>query len=232
MSTFKGYSSVYRYIEKKHQDALANRKPSSKVTDLLAESQKALREGNSQQAYELSLRATQVAPRSIEAWLLRATLAPTLEERLTCVNRLNELAPGYQDRYDVAFFALKELLDKNPFLAYLEETDDLYRVINGDQVLSIPKKRAPVNSSPLEQTEPGPLRAAYRWLIMAVLGLLLAGIGTVIFAPLAGWAAVSAQKSIASRSDRIRSMVVLILAFLLFMIGVIFSLLFMLHWLG
>jgi hypothetical protein len=99
-------------------------------------------------------------------------------------------------------------------------------------VLTIPKKRAPVNPSPLEKTEPGPLRPAYRWLTLAVVGLLLAGIGTVVFAPLAGWAAVAAQKSIVSRSDRVRSTVVLILAFFLFMIGVIFSVLLILHWLG
>lgn len=220
------------YVEKKRQDVFVDRKSSDTVTDLLAESEKAIRAGNSRRAYDLSLQAIQLAPQSIESWLLRATLAPTLEERITCVNRLNELAPGYQDRYNVAFFALKELLDKNPFLAYLEETDELYRVVNGDQVLTIPKKRAPVHPSPLERTEPGPLKSAYRWLTLALVGLLLAGIGTVFFAPLAAMTAISAQKSISSRSERVRSTVVLILSFLLFMIGVIFSLLFMLHWLG
>lgn len=220
------------YIEKKQQDAFVDRKSSDRVADLLAESEKAVRAGNSRRAYDLSLQAIQLAPQSIEAWLLRATLAPTLDERIICVNRLNELAPGYQDRYNVAFFALKELLEKNPFLAYLEETEDLYHAINGDHVLAIPKKRAPVNSSPLERTEPSPFRPAYRWLTMALVGLLFAGIGTVIFAPLAAFAAVSAQSSVASRSERVRSSIVLILSFLLFMIGVIFSLLFVLHWLG
>jgi hypothetical protein len=197
----------------------------------LAESEKAIRAGDRQYAYELSLQATQLAPAHVEAWLLRATLAPSAEERILCVNHLNELAPGYQDRYNIAFFALKELLDKNPFLAYLEETDELYRVLNADRlVLSIPKKRAPVNSSPPEQPQPGPLTAAYRWLTISIVGLLLAGIGTVLFAPLAALAAIRAQQSLRSQSERLSSTVVLILACLFFMIGVIFSLLFVLHW--
>jgi hypothetical protein len=221
------------YVDKRNENVFVNNEQSQRVTDLLAESEKAVRAGNSQYAYDLSVQATQLAPHNVEAWLLRATLAPSLEERLMCVNHLNELAPGYQDKYDVAFFALKELLDKNPFLAYLEETEELYRVLNADRlVLSIPKKRAPVNSSPPEQPRPSPLRAAYRWLAISIVGLLLAGIGTVIFAPLAALAAVRAQQSIRSQSERVSFTVVLIVAFLLFMIGVIFSVLFILHWLG
>jgi hypothetical protein len=219
------------YVDKNHENVFVNN--SQRVTHLLAESEKVARAGNRQYAYDLSLQATQLAPDHVEAWLLRATLAPSLEERLFCVNHLNELAPGYQDRYNVAFFALKELLDKNPFLAYLEETDDLYRVRNTDRfVLSIPKKRAPVNSFPPEGSSSSPLRAAYRWLTLSFLGLLLAGIGTVIFAPLAGWSALQAQRSVDSQPERVSSTVVLIVAFLLFIIGVIFSLLFILHWLG
>ena len=220
------------YVQKKRENVFVDNKPSHSVTELLAESEKAIRRGNSQEAYQFSLQATQSAPESIEAWLLRATLAPSLEERLLCVNRLNELAPGYQDRYNVAFFALKELLDKNPYLAYLEETDDLYRVASTDHVLTIPKKRAPVEAYPPEKPRSGPLASAYRWLNVAIVGLLLAGIGAVIFAPLAALAAVRAQKSVQSHSEQVSSIVALIAAFGLFILGVLFSLLFVLHWLG
>jgi len=220
------------YVQKKRENVFVDNKPSPRVTDLLAESEKAIREGNSQEAYHLSLQATQIAPENIEAWLLRATLAPTLDERLLCVNRLNELAPGYQDRYNIAFFALKELLDKNPYLAYLEETDNLYRVASTDHVLTIPKKRAPVESYPPEKPPSGPLASAYRWLNVAIVGLLLAGIGAVIFAPLAALAAVRAHQSGQSHSEQVSSTVVLIAAFGLFIVGVLFSLLFILHWLG
>lgn len=221
------------YVKKKHQNVSVDNNSSERLTDLLAESEKAIQEQKPRRAYELALQATQVVPQSIEAWLLRATLAPSVEERIACVNRLNELAPGYQDKYNLAFYALKELLDKNPFLRYLEETDELYRVINDEHmVLSIPKKRSPANSPSVDQAPPGPLKGAHRWLMLAILGLLSAGLGTVIFAPLAALATVRAQESMQSRAERAGSTVVLIVAFGLFIVGVLFSILFILHWLG
>jgi hypothetical protein len=221
------------YVKKKHENVFVNNRASQTVHHLLAESEKAIREGNSQRAYELSLQATQIVPESIDAWLLRATLAPSLDERISCVNQLNELAPGYQDKYNVAFFALKDLLDQKPFLAYLEETDELYRVLNADRVvLSVPKKRAPVEPYPPEGPTASPLRPAYRWLTLSMVGLLLAGIGTILFAPLAALAAIRAQQSLGTRAERVSSIVVLISAVGLFMIGFIFSILFVLHWLG
>ncbi|HLO32527.1 MAG TPA: hypothetical protein VK249_25495 [Anaerolineales bacterium] len=212
-------------------DYLADTKPNQRLTDLLSESEKAIREGNSQTAYELALQATQAAPENIEAWLLRASVAPSLEERLICVNHLNELMPGYEDRHHVAFFALQELLDKNPFLAYLEETEELYHVLDADRmVLVIPKKRAAVNSSAHER--PRALKAAYRLLLVAVLGLMLAGIGTLIFAPLSALAAIQAGSTLRSREDRVSSTVVLILSILLFFIGAAFTFLFVIHLAG
>lgn len=221
------------YIEKKQNDVFVENESSKKLADLLAESENAIQEQKPRRAYELAVQATQAVPQSIEAWLLRATLAPSVEERIACVNRLNELAPGYQDKYNLAFYALKELLDKDPFLRYLEETNELYRVINTEHmVLSIPKKRAPANSPSPDQLPPSPLRGAYRWLTLAVLGLLSAGIGTIIFAPLAALAAVRAQNILQSHAERVSSTVVMIVAFGLFVIGVLLTILFMLHWLG
>ena len=122
-------------------------------------------------------------------------------------------------------------MDRKPFLAYLEETDELYWVLNADRVvLSIPKKRAPVNPSPPEGPPTTPLRPAHRWLTMSILGLLLAGVGTVVFAPLAALAAIRAHQSVRTRAEQVSSTVVLIASFGLFMIGVIFGLLFLLHW--
>jgi hypothetical protein len=229
--TFRGCLIVY--IEKKQNNVFVDQEPSAQINTLLAESEQALRGGDHQHAYQLSLLITQIAPETIDAWLLRATLAPSLEERVACVNQLNELAPGYQDRYNVAFYALKELLDEKPYLAYLEETAELYRVINADRVvLSIPKKRASVYPSPPEQSTATPLSPAYRWLTMSIVGLLLAGIGTVIVAPLAVLAAIRAHHASRTRTEQVSSTVVLIVAFGLFMLGVIFSLLFLLHWFG
>jgi hypothetical protein len=68
------------------------------VEDLLHEIERQIREGNRHNAYELSLKATQAAPHNVEAWRQRATLAPSLEERMMSVNRANELDPDYRDR--------------------------------------------------------------------------------------------------------------------------------------
>jgi hypothetical protein len=221
------------YVEKKQKNAFVDKNATQRLTDLLSESEKAIQEAKPRRAYELAVQATEVVPESIDAWLLRATLAPTLEERIACVNRLNELAPGYQDKYNLAFYALKEFLDKDPFLRYLEETDELYRVMSAERVvLSIPKKRAPINSPSPDEAPPSPLQRAYRWLTLSILGLLSAGIGTVIFAPLAALAAYRVHESVQSHAVRVSSIVILILAFGLFIIGVLFTILFILHWLG
>lgn len=208
-----------------------NTQADQRVNGLLSESERAIREGRRQHAYDLSLQATKLAPENLEAWFLRATLAPSLEERLFCVNVLTELCPDCQDKHHVAFFAIQELLDQDPFLAYLEETSALYRVINkNNQVLVIPKKRAEV--TPYLDEKPSPLKGAYRLLVMAVFGLFLAGMGTLLFAPLAALAALQTGHSLQSHSERISSMVVMILASLLFVVGMIFAILFILHWVG
>ena len=219
------------YVQKKRGNVFVDNQPSQRVADLLAESEKAIRAGDSQRAYDLSLQATQVAPNNIEAWFLRATLAPSLEERLVCVNHLNELSPNHQDWHNVAYFALKDLLDKNPYLAYLEETEALYRVLNADHmVLSIPKKRSAANSAPSDGTSS--LQAAYRLLVMAILGLLVAGIGTLIFAPLAAIAAIQGGLSLRSQAERVSSTVILVLSIVLFFLGAGFAFLFVIHLTG
>ena len=219
------------HVQKKHQKYLGETKPNHRVASLLSESERAIREGNARDAYELSLKATQSAPENIDAWLLRAALAPSLEEKIICINHLNEMGADGYDRHHIAFFTIKETLDNDPFLAYLEETDSLYRVLHGSHlVLSIPKKRSTVNSSPFEQ--PNPLKAAYRWLLMAMIGLMLAGLGTLIFAPLAVWSAFRAERSLESYADRVSSLIVLILSLILFLIGTFFSVLFLLHLTG
>jgi hypothetical protein len=221
------------HVQKKDEDAFVPDEFSARVNALLKESEDAIRDGNEELAYQLSLQATQIAPGNVDAWLLRATLARSLDERIACVNHLHELAPGFHDRYNVAFFTLKDLLDRNPFLRYLEETDDLYRVMNAERmVLIIPKQRAPVNPPPPEQPQTGPLQVAEGLLIVAVAGLLVAGLGTVIFAPIAALAAIRAHQAQRSQAERDRAAILVVAAFGLFIIGFLFSLLFLLHLFG
>jgi hypothetical protein len=204
-------------------------KPS--VEDILHEIERQVREGNRQNAYELSLKATQAAPRNVEAWRQRATLAPSLEERMMSVNRVNELDPDYQDRHHLSFFTMREALERDPFLAYHDETDDLYRAINAEQVvMSIPKQRAPAETFPPKLASP--LQPAYRWLVLAFFGLLLAGLGTILFAPMAAVAAGQARSSLSSRSERVSATVVITLSVLVLLLGLNFAFLFFIHWIG
>ncbi len=201
------------------------------VEDLLHEIERLIREGNRRNAYELSMKATQMSPKNVEAWWQRATLAPSLEERVMSVNRVNELDPDYQDRHHLSFFTIREALERDPFLAYHDETDDLYRAINAEQVvMSIPKQRAPAEAFPPKKASP--LQPAYRWLVLAFFGLLLAGLGTILFAPLAALAAGQVRSSLQSRSEKVSSTVVITLSVLLLLLGLNFAFLFFIHWIA
>lgn len=219
------------YESRNRESYLSDTQSNGSVDGLLADVEAAIRDGERQYAYQLSIQATQVEPENIDAWLLRASLAPTLGDRVLCMNRLSELRPDHEDRHHVGFFALRDLLHHDPFLVYQEETKNLYRVRNADHmVLSIPKRRAFINPYPHERSKQ--LRAAYHWLALALFGLMLAGIGTIIFAPLAALTAIDAGQSIRSRADQVSAAVVLILAIVLFLIGFFFSILFILHLIG
>jgi hypothetical protein len=200
--------------------------------DLLSEAKGALRRGQIHDAYALALQVTEVEPENGEAWLLRAGLATSLEEKILCVNRMNELGVRYDDRHHLAFFALKEVLERDPFLAYADETQELYRVRNAERtLLSIPKKRSIMAPYPAEEKMDS-LALSHRLLFLALLGLTLAGLGTLIFAPLAAWAALAKDRSELNQSAQIDSLVVAFASAGLFMVGVLFSILFIMHWAG
>jgi len=206
--------------------------PITRMNDLVSEAQAALRKGRVHDAYALSLQATQVQPENGEAWLLRAGLAASLEEKVLCINRMNELGVRQDDRHHLAFFALKEVLERDPFLAYAEETQELYRVRNAEQtMLSIAKKRS-FTPAYLAEGKIDSLTLSHRLLIFALLGLLLAGLGTLIFAPLAAWTALAGDRSELNHSARIDSLVVTFASAALFILGAFFSILFIMHWAG
>jgi len=65
-----------------------------------------------------------------------------------------------------------------------------------------------------------------------MLGLLVAGIGTVVFAPMAAVAALQADQSLGTRVERAKAMIVFLASAGLFIIGILFTILFALHWAG
>lgn len=188
----------------------------------------AVRQGKPQEAYQLSLQATQVTPQNTEAWLLRAETAASPEETLICLNQVHELSPHHPFAWEKTYHALRLLMQQNPFLAYLDETEHLYYVKNGGFLaLTIPKKRARQRQYLIEREKP--LQAAAFWLVLSIFGLLLAGITTLIFAPLSFMAVLWANRKPLPRGEQIKSVIIMGIAGLTALVGIFLSLLFWLH---
>ena len=126
------------------------------------------------------------------------------------------------------YLLVQELLGKDPFLLYIEETDELYHVRHGTELdLRVRKNRS--LPEPFPARRPALLQKAYRWLWMACLGLLIAGLGAMVFATLAAAAALGLNLHPISRADRIRSLVVLLLSGALWLGGLLLSAIMLLH---
>lgn len=123
---------------------------------------------------------------------------------------------------------LRQLLAQDPFLLYLGETDEQYHVRTGAELeLQVPKGRA--RPEPYPTPRPIWLQRAYRWLGLALFGLLLAGLGAMVFASLAALAALRLNFTPISRADRVRSLVVLLLAGGLWLGGLLLAVIFLMH---
>jgi hypothetical protein len=89
------------------------------VSQLLEEAQQSAQQGERGKAYQISLKATTVAPDEPLAWYLRSQSAPSHEERLMCLSRAYALQPGRVETQAELRTAVQELLKKEPFLAYV-----------------------------------------------------------------------------------------------------------------
>ncbi|MGE5224646.1 MAG: hypothetical protein ACM3PY_19595 [Omnitrophica WOR_2 bacterium] len=187
---------------------------SSDVSKLLVDANRLAQQGDRQDAYRLSLQATRLEPDNPEAWVLRSKLAATNEERLFCLSQVHRINPHHpivkRDSYQVIW----HMLQKDPFLAYLNETDDLYYVrSNAYLSIPVPKDRAMPETYPPK--EPSKIAPAFHYLGLALLGLMFAGLGTLIFAPLAIIAVMSAASQQLSSADRVRARIVVLTALVL-----------------
>ena len=199
---------------------------------LLAEKLDAAREaaqlGNRERAFQLSLEATRMAPKSVEAWLYCAALVSNSDERLAYLTKALSLAPQDVQAGRGMYATLNQYLKADPFLRYLEENDLLYRVVTGEgRVVAVPKDRTFTPLFPA--SEPHVLRATNRWLAYALVGLFLAGLGTLVCAPIAAAFAWRARHELRSADQRSRADLALIYAAVLWMFGLLFSFLLLLH---
>lgn len=191
----------------------------SQVSRLLDEAEISAQQGEREKAYQISLKATSVAPDEPIVWYLRSQHAPSHEERLMCLSRAFALEPGSKQTHIELRTAVQELLKKEPFLAYVYETEQLYQVRSGrDLLVNIPKNRS--YETPYLKRKAGPVQPAYRWLYVALLGLLLGGVGAVLLAPIAVFHTLRIQAMPLSRPDRIRAWVVFLFAVCIWLLSI------------
>jgi hypothetical protein len=195
------------------------KKLQSEVSQLLEEAGQFAQQGKREKAYQSSLKATSVAPEQPLAWYLRSQNAASVEEQLMCLSRAYSLDPAFPDAKKELRIAVQALLKQEPFLAYVHETEELYQMRSGrDLLINIPKNR--VFEKPYLQKDPGPLRPAFRWLYISLFALLLGGVGAVLLAPVTAFQALRLQSSSLARGDRVRMWVVFILSVMIWLASI------------
>lgn len=195
------------------------KKLQSEVSPLLEEVGQLARQGKREEAYQASLKATDQMPDEPLAWYLRSQAASSTEEKLMCLSRAYSLDPNYADTRKELRTTLQRLLKQEPFLAYVHETEAFYQVRSGrDLLINIPKNRT--YETPYLKKAPGRAKPAFRWLTFALLALVLGGVGAVVLAPVAAFQALRLHASAASPGDRARSLVILVLAVVIWLAAI------------
>jgi hypothetical protein len=189
------------------------------VSQLLEEAGQFARQGKREKAYQASLKATTLAPDEPLAWYVRSQNAPSREEQLMCLSHAYSLAPDHAETNKELRAAVHTLLKQEPFLAYVYETEQFYQVRSGrDLLINIPKDRT--FETPYLKKKPGPAQPAFRWLSLALLALILGGVGAVIFAPIAAFQALRLQSSAPTDGERTRLLIVFILAVIIWLAAI------------
>jgi hypothetical protein len=154
--------------------------------------------------------------------------AGTLEDSVTALNQALVLNPENIVARQALYEIMQQMLRKDAFLAYQGETEVVYKIRTlGEFQFIHPKDRAMAELFP-PQTSP-PTRAAINWLGWSVVGLIPAGLGTLIFAPLAVIAAVKLLRQQTVLMDRRKAWVVISSASVLWLIALVFFFIFILH---
>lgn len=204
------------------------KKLETKVTPLLEDAEQSAQQEKREKAYRSSLEATNLSPDDHLAWYLRSQTAPSAEEQLMCLSRTYSLNPAFPDAKEELHAAVQDLLDREPFLAYVHETEHLYQVRSGrDLLINIPKNR--VFEKPHLQKDWGPLKPAFVWLSFSLVALFLGGVGAFVIAPIAALQALRLQLLPLSQSDRLRLWIVLAISMLTWFASIPLSLLFLIR---
>jgi hypothetical protein len=189
------------------------------ISQLLEEAEAFAKQGKREQAYQSSLEATAVAPDEPMAWYLRSKNAPSNEERLMCLSRAYSLHPDDPEVKEELRSSVHILLKQEPFLAYVHETEQFYQVRSGRELLiNIPKDRT--FDIPYLKKKPGFARPAFHWLTLSIAALFLGGVGAVVLAPVAAFQALRLHASAPSEAERVRLLIVFLLAVMIWLVAI------------
>jgi hypothetical protein len=194
----------------------------------LAQAQEAARRGDLRLAHDICVRLIGENPSDEQAWLWRAGTAESIEESIAALSHVLTLNPTHPVARRGLYEAMNRLLRRDAFLAYLGETGQFYHVRTpANLAFAHPKDRA--QPEPFPPAQPWPAQPAFRWLGWALVGLIPAGLGAVICAPLAMLAAIRLLRRQPNRADRFRAWLVFGLAVALWLLGLILLPLVILH---
>jgi len=157
-----------------------------------------------------------------------ADTSATLEESLTQLSQELELDPENAAARQALYQTMQQMLRKDAFLAYQNETNDHYTIRTFAEFQFVhPKDRAMPDIFP--RLEQAPAQKAINWLVWSLVGLIPAGLGTLVCAPLAMLAAIKLLLQHGSFQDHRRAWVVLTSAIVLWLVALLFLLILILH---
>jgi hypothetical protein len=85
-------------------------------------------------------------------------------------------------------------------------------------LVNVPKNRT--FEIPYLKKKPGLAQPAFRWLSLSILALFLGGVGAVVFAPIAAFQALRLHTSAPSEAERVRLLIVFLLAVIIWLTAI------------
>lgn len=187
----------------------------------------AARQAQSPQTHQQLVGVARQMPQNVDTWLRRADTAPTREERLLCLSAVLQFDPGHQVARQALQATLRDELEEDPFLAYGSEDERLYYIRTAANVpVTVAKERAIAEIYPPPTLSP--MSLAERWLALAILGLVPAGLGALICAPVVAIYAWQRGRQLPEAERRWR-VILFIAATMIWLLGGLLTWLFILH---
>jgi hypothetical protein len=194
----------------------------------LAVVQEALSRGDKDLAHDMCVRLTTREPANEQAWLWRAGTSESLEETIASLSNALMLNPANSATQLMLYEVTHGLLHQDAFLVYLSETSNFYHIrTNADLMLAHPKMRAV--PEPFPPPAPPPSGRAFGWFGWAIVGLIPAGLGALVCAPIAILVAIRLLRSRASKADRRRAWLVLCGSIIVWLFAVLLVQIFIVH---